>query len=262
MKLPVWFVDAFCTSEPFSGNPAAVCLLDRWLADGLMQSIAAQHNLSETAFLLREGDAYSIRWFSPSAEVRLCGHATLASGFVVRAFVEPGVDEVRFVSAGGRLRVLPDAEHDLSLELTADPPIPMLPPLAGLGEVLGVEPVEVVRGLMCPIAILPGEEDVRSARVEIHGLAALTPRLAITAPGKDVDFVSRFFAPDLGVAEDPVTGSAHAMLVPLWSRRLARPRLHARQLSARGGELFCEDGGDRVRLAGRTRLYLRGEIEL
>jgi len=261
VKIPIWFVDAFCTSEPFSGNPAAVCILDRWLPDETMQAIGAQNNLSETAFLVRdEHEGYRIRWFTPTVEVRLCGHATLASGFVVRAFVERDASEVRFVSASGRLRVLVQEEH-LALDFPADRPI-AVPQLEGLADVLGGEPIEIHRGLFCPIAVLASEADVRATRVDPAKLAAVTPRLSITARGDAVDFVSRFFAPDAGIPEDPATGAAHTMLTPLWSERLGKAQLHALQLSPRGGELWCADGGDRVRIGGRTRLYLHGEIEV
>ena len=260
MKLPIWIVDAFCTSAPFSGNPAAVCPLDQWLPDSTMQAIAAQNNLSETAFLVPEGQGYRIRWFTPTIEVPLCGHATLASACVVREFLRPGIAELHLWSASGRLTVLVEGER-LVLDFPADRPRPMKP-LPPIVEVLGIEPMEMVEASLCPIAILRSEQQVRQARVDISRLATLATHLSITARGDDVDFVSRFFAPGAGIPEDPVTGAAHTMLAPLWAERLGKTKLHARQLSARGGELWCEDRGDRTRIGGRARLYLRGEIEV
>jgi PhzF family phenazine biosynthesis protein len=261
MKIPIWIVDAFCTSEPFSGNPAAVCILDRWLPDETMQAIGAQNNLSETAFLVRdEYDGYRIRWFTPTVEVTLCGHATLASGYVVREVVERGVSEVRFSSASGNLLVVVSDDR-LALDFPADRPI-ALPTLEGLADVLGGEPVETHRGLLGPIAVLRSESEVKRISIDAAKVLAVTPRLSVTAPGDEVDFVSRFFAPGAGILEDPVTGAAHTMLTPYWADRLGKQRLHARQLSARGGELWCDDGGHRVRIGGRTRMYLHGEIEI
>jgi PhzF family phenazine biosynthesis protein len=260
MKLPLWIVDAFCTSEPFSGNPAAVCPLDQWLSNPTMQAIAAQNNLSETAFLVPEGKGYRIRWFTPTIEVPLCGHATLASGYVVREFLQPGTREIHFQSASGALKVLVEGER-LVLDFPADRPKPAWVP-AALADAIEVTPVEVLRGEIALIAVLRSEEQVRQARPDIAKLAAVTPKLSITARGDDVDFVSRFFAPGAGIPEDPVTGAAHTMLTPLWAERLGKTQLHARQLSVRGGELWCEDRGDRVRVGGRARLYLRGEIEV
>jgi predicted PhzF superfamily epimerase YddE/YHI9 len=250
----MWVVDAFY-SGAFTGNPAAVCPLERWLDDPTLQAIAAQNNLSETAFLVRRSAAYHIRWFTPTTEVPLCGHATLASAYVVREFLQPGVDPVKLLSASGELRVLSEGKLlvlDFPAERAAPAPVP-----AGLGDALGLEPLGFWDASPAPVALLETEADVRRARV-----VTLLPRLAITAAGDEVDFVSRFFAPGAGIAEDPVTGAAHCALTPFWARRLGRSRLHARQLSPRGGELFCEDRGERVRIGGRARLYLRGEIEI
>jgi len=260
VKLPLWIVDAFCTSTPFSGNPAAVCPLDQWLPDAAMQAIAAQNNLSETAFLVREREGYGIRWFTPTIEVPICGHATLASGYAVREFLQPGSGEVRFSSASGELRVLIDGER-LVLDFPADRPEPASVP-TGLVEALGAEPIDVLQAEIAMIAILPSEQHVRHTRPDIARLATVVPRLSITARGDEADFVSRFFAPGAGIPEDPVTGAAHTMLTPLWAERMGKSQLHAVQLSARGGELWCEDRGDRVRVGGRARLYLRGEIEV
>jgi predicted PhzF superfamily epimerase YddE/YHI9 len=267
VKLPIWIVDAFCTREPFSGNPAAVCPLDQWLPDATMQAIAAQNNLSETAFLVREGDGYRIRWFTPTTEVPLAGHPTLASAYVIREFLEPGIGEVRFISAGGKLRVLADGER-LVLDFPANRP-KLVPIPNGLRDALGVEPVAFFAAAgtdLYPVAVLGNAAEVREVRVEIPRLRMLVPVLGpvlgITAKGDDVDFVSRFFAPGSGIDEDPVTGSLHTILTPFWAERLGKTHLHARQVSARGGELWCEDRGDRVRIGGRARLYLRGEIEV
>jgi predicted PhzF superfamily epimerase YddE/YHI9 len=259
MKTPIYQVDAFA-SRVFGGNPAAVCPLGAWLPDGTLQAIAAENNLSETAFIVaRDGD-YEIRWFTPTTEVDLCGHATLASAFIVFTELEPSRQQVLFRSRGGPLGVERDADL-LRLDLPARPASPCPPP-AGLAVALGREPEEVwlARALM---AVFADEETVRDLRPDMAGIRALEAYATIvTAPGRDCDFVSRFFAPSHGIAEDPVTGSAHCTLVPYWARRLGRSRLQARQVSARGGELQCEDRGDRVALAGRAVKYLEGWIEL
>jgi PhzF family phenazine biosynthesis protein len=260
MKLRLFQVDAFA-SRVFSGNPAAVVPLERWLDDATLQAIAAENNLSETAFFVGSGGAYHIRWMTPAAEVDLCGHATLASAFVVFNVVEPGRTEVTFQSLSGRLRV--EAEGDrLALDFPSSSSRPLERTATAVAEALGGGPVAVLEALDL-MAVYERESDVRALAPDMPKLAAFRSTGVIaTAPGSDCDFVSRFFAPGVGIPEDPVTGRAHCSLVPYWSKRLGRTSLFARQVSKRGGELWCEDRGERVRIAGRAALYLEGTIEL
>jgi PhzF family phenazine biosynthesis protein len=237
-----------------------VCPLERWLPDATLQAIAAENNLSETAYFVGSAGEYEIRWFTPATEVDLCGHATLASAHVILERLEPGLSEVHFGSRSGPLRVLRDGDR-LSLDFPARPPEPCSPP-PGLAEALGRAPREVWAARDY-LAVFEAEEEVRRLRPDFAALATLDRfALIVTAPGSDCDFVSRFFAPAKGVPEDPVTGSAHCTLVPYWARRLGRTRLAARQVSARGGELACELAGDRVRIAGHAADYLEGTIEV
>ena len=259
MRIPIYQVDAF-TGEVFHGNPAAVCPLERWLDEPLMQAIAAENNLSETAFVVARGRDYDIRWFTPAAEVDLCGHATLASAWVVFNWLDAMRTSVTFHSKSGPL-VVERAGELLAMEFPARPAAACEPP-AGLSEALGVTPRETLlsRDLL---AVLEGEAEVRALAPDFGRIKALGfHAVCVTAPGRDCDFVSRFFAPLIGVPEDPVTGSAHCMLIPYWARRLGKKTLHARQVSARGGELFCEDLGARVIIAGRAAPYLAGSIEV
>jgi PhzF family phenazine biosynthesis protein len=259
MRIPIFQVDAF-TDRVFSGNPAAVCPLDAWLPDTTLQAIAAENNLSETSFLLGRGGDYRIRWFTPAIEVDLCGHGTLASAHVIFRHLEPAVDEVRFASRSGPLAVR--RQGDLlrmdfpALEATR------CPPPAGLEDALGARPDEVWRARDV-MAVFENEDEVRSLCPDMSRLAAVDAfGVMATAPGRTVDFVSRFFAPAEGIPEDPVTGSAHCTLVPYWARRLGKTSFHSRQVSARGGELFCELLGSRVAIAGRAVTYLQGTIEV
>jgi len=259
VDIPIYIVDAF-TPRLFKGNPAAVCPLERWLDDGVMQSVAFENNLSETAFFVREGDGYRIRWFTPRSEVGLCGHATLASAHVIFTEMDPTRDLVVFDSAGGPLSVRREAEF-LAMDFPSLPPRPAIPP-QGLVEGLGVPPLEVLEGGDY-LAVYACEEDVKNIAPDMDLLKDLPLRgVIVTAPSDRCDFVSRFFAPGLGVNEDPVTGSAHCELVPYWSARLGKRDLHAIQVSERTGELFCRDNGDRVAISGRAVTYLRGRITL
>lgn len=260
MQVPIFQLDAF-TGELFRGNPAAVCPLDDWLDDDRLQAIAAENNLSETAFFIPEGDEYGLRWFTPTAEVDLCGHATLASAWVIFHRISPERASVKFGTRGGEL-VVERVGDLLSMDFPARPAEPKEAPRA-LVEGLGVEPLEVLAAARDYLVVLENEEDVRKLKPDFNRLRTLD-RLGIivTAAGTGCDFVSRFFAPGVGVPEDPVTGSAHCTLIPYWASRLEPGdrggQLHARQISARGGELFCEDLGDRVKIAGRAVLYLEG----
>jgi len=260
MKLRLYHVDAFA-SRAFAGNPAAVVPLERWLDDATLQSIAAENNLSETAFFVGGGGEYHIRWMTPADEVDLCGHATLASAFVIFSEIEAGRAEVRFRSKSGPLRVSAEGER-LALDFPSRPPAPAETSLAALAAALGARP-SVALASRDYLAVFGTEDEVRSLRPDMARVAALD-RMAViaTAPGRDCDFVSRFFAPAVGVPEDPVTGSAHCTLVPYWAGRLGRKSLFARQVSARGGELWCEDRGERVSIAGHCVRYLEGTIEV
>jgi PhzF family phenazine biosynthesis protein len=259
MKLPLYQVDAF-SAQSFGGNPAAVVPLERWLDDRTLQAIAGENNLAETAFFVREPGGYRIRWFTPQVEVDLCGHATLAAAHVLFEHLESGLGEIAFASRSGTLRVVQQGGR-LALDFPAMPGARRDPP-AGLAEALGGAPRELLAA-MDWMAVFETEAEVRALRPDFRALAAYETRGVIaTAPGNDVDFVSRFFAPRVGVDEDPVTGSAHCMLVPFWAGRLERSSLRARQISARGGELWCELKGDRVQIAGHAALYLQGTITI
>ena len=264
MQVPIFQLDAF-TGELFRGNPAAVCPLDEWPEVGLLQAIAAENNLSETAFFIPDGDEYGLRWFTPTAEVDLCGHATLASAWVVFHRLARERASVTFRTRGGELVV--EREGDLlAMDFPSRPAEPKDAPRA-LVEGLGVEPKEVLAAARDYLVVLENEEDVRKLKPDFNRLRT-RDRLGIivTAAGTGCDFVSRFFAPGVGVPEDPVTGSAHCTLIPYWTTRLERDDpsapLHARQISTRGGELFCRDLGERVKIAGRAVLYLEGTIHV
>lgn len=261
MRIPYYQLDAFASSV-FSGNPAGVCLLEGWLDDRTLQAIATENNLSETAFLVCEGDRYRLRWFTPTVEVDLCGHATLASAFVVFTHVDPSRDEVVFESVSGTLNV--SRENDL---LVMDFPARRADPCGCLPETLvaalGAEPEEVLVASRDLLAVFSDERSVKDLRPDMSLVAQLEQKgIIVTAPGEETDFVSRFFAPSLGVPEDPVTGSAHSTLTPYWADRLGKSKLHGVQLSQRGGELFCEYRGQRVDIGGRVAPYLEGWITL
>jgi PhzF family phenazine biosynthesis protein len=259
MKIPIYQIDAF-TSRIFSGNPAAVCPLKRWLEDSLLQAIAQENNLSETAFFVPEKNGYHIRWFTPVAEVDLCGHATLAAAFVIFNHLEPSSAKVRFNSRSGDLTVV-EEEGLLSMDFPSQPPVRCEAPKA-LIDGLGREPVEVLRSEDY-VAVFSGEDEIRELQPDMGMLRKLDLRgVMVTAKGSNVDFVSRFFAPKFGVDEDPVTGSAHCALTPYWAGRLNKKNLHAHQVSQRGGELFCKDCGDRVSISGRAAMFMEGSITI
>ncbi|MEE8203199.1 MAG: PhzF family phenazine biosynthesis protein [Alphaproteobacteria bacterium] len=259
MKIPLYQVDAF-TGRVFGGNPAAVCPLEDWLDDATMQAIALENNLSETAFFVDRGDAFDLRWFTPAAEVDLCGHATLATAFVL--FSELGIegDAVDFETRSGRLTVRREGDK-LVMDFPALPPRPCDVP-EGFAAALGRAPVEMLENDKL-MAVYESEAEVVGLKPDMGGVAALPGDGVIaTAPGEAVDFVSRYFAPKHAIPEDPVTGSAHCVLTPYWAERLERQRLSARQVSARGGELECEMRGARVLIAGRAVKYMEGIIEV
>jgi PhzF family phenazine biosynthesis protein len=261
MRLPLYQVDAF-TDSVFGGNPAAVCPLTAWLPDAIMQAIAAENNLAETAFFVPEGGDYALRWFTPTVEVDLCGHATLASGHVLFHFMEPRRQSVRFrTMKAGTLTVNRRADL-LEMDFPARPASPIEPP-SDLLAALGGKPREVLRA-RDHLVVYESAAEVKALDPDLAALVKLDCWAAIvTAPGENgVDFVSRFFAPKQGIPEDPVTGSSHCTLVPYWAKRLGKNALEARQVSRRGGALSCAHHGNRVSIAGRATLYLEGQILL
>lgn len=259
MKNPIFQVDAF-TSVLYTGNPAAVCPLRDWPKDDILQAIAQENNLSETAFFVRDKRGYHIRWFTPAAEVDLCGHATLASAYVILKYIEKELDRVIFHSKSGELKVS-QKEDLLCMDFPSQPPEPCKAPLE-LIEGLGKKPEFVLRSEDY-LAVYADAEDVQGLDPNMNLLKKVDLRgIIVTAKGDDCDFVSRFFAPKLGVNEDPVTGSAHCALTPFWSKQLNKKKLHALQLSKRGGELFLEDLGDRVVISGNAALYMEGVIDI
>ena len=260
MKIPYYQVDAF-TSSVFSGNPAGVCLLDKWPNDSILQSIATENNLSETAFIVKNEKGYDIRWFTPKIEVDLCGHATLASAFVVFKYVDSSLVSVQFESKSGLLIV--NRENDLlSMDFPSRKPSPCTVPQE-LIDGIGAEPLEVLRSHRDYLAVFTSEEQIKSIQPNMEQLLKLDCLgIIVTAQGTGSDFVSRVFAPRAGISEDPVTGSTHSTLIPYWAKRLRKSDLHAFQLSKRGGELYCKDKGDRVIIAGHAVTYLEGTISI
>ena len=260
MKIFYYQVDAF-TGSVFSGNPAGVCLLDDWLEDEILQSIAAENNLSETAFVIEEGDSYGLRWFTPVVEIDLCGHATLATAFVLLEHIVPSKDRVTFHSKSGVLSV---ARMDtmLAMDFPSRPAQPCQTP-ERLVKALGQKPRETRFSVRDCMAVFDTEQQVYTLRPDMQALCEIDAAgVIVTAPGTQSDFVSRFFAPREGIPEDPVTGSAHSTLIPYWAERLQKSTLHALQISKRGGELFCENHGDRVQIAGKAALFLQGTITI
>ena len=261
MPLTIYQVDAF-TETVFGGNPAAVIPLTSWLDDRLMQQIAMENNLSETAFFVKEDEAYHIRWFTPEYEIDLCGHATLASAFVIKNFVEPHIQEIHFTTQkAGPLKTFA-GEGLYTLDFPARMPQPTETP-KNLLESLGVmTAVEVLRSRDY-FVVLPDEEAVRSVEPDYNLMKTLdTIGVIVTAKGKSADVVSRCFYPGLGIQEDPVTGSAHCNVVPYWSQKLHTTKLTCHQLSVRGGVLQCELAGDRVLMSGNCVLYMQGTLNI
>ncbi len=262
MEIPYYHIDAF-TGAVFSGNPAGVCLLGEWLADELLQAIAAENRLSETAFLVGGGTDYMLRWFTPEAEVDLCGHATLAAAFVLHGHTGLGSEEIiSFKTLSGILQV--GREGDLfSLDFPARPGR-RVPATDILTAALGARPEEVylARDILAVFGDRPAVEQLRPDFARLAELDCLGIIATALDDRGEADFVSRFFAPGVGVPEDPVTGSSHSTLIPYWAARLNKDRLHAQQISKRGGELFCKNQGERVVISGRAVEYLSGSIHL
>jgi PhzF family phenazine biosynthesis protein len=260
MELPIYQIDAFARAI-FQGNPAAVCPLDKWLPDATLQAIAAENNLAETAYYVREGDRYGLRWFTPTVEVDLCGHATLAAASVILEHRrELDGCRVTFDSRGGELAV--EREGDLYALDFPSRPAQELPSDPAIEAALGAQPTRVLGARDC-LCVFESEQQVRALKPDMSRVAAAGFfAFIVTAPGSDCDFVSRFFAPKQGIPEDPVTGSAHSTLIPYWAGRLGKTKMFARQISERGGELWCEDRGSRVKIAGRAVKYLEGRLTI
>lgn len=271
MKLRLWQADAFA-EKAFAGNPAAMVPLEKWLPDAVMQSIALENNLSETAFFVKYGDGlYGLRWFTPAAEVDLCGHATLTSAWLIFREIAPDLKTVQFETRSGSLTVERSDDGRHRMFLPADPVSSFAAPdgfEAAIGDALGVKPPKEVHIGRYVLAVWDDVAAIKAIR--LGDLAPILRSagvwgLVATAGGPQAapyDFVSRFFAPDKGVPEDPVTGSAHCALVPFWAKRLGKPHLHAYQASQRSGDILCTDNGATVTLSGACRPYLTGEIEI
>jgi len=258
-------VDVF-TDKLFGGNPAGVCVLDKWLADDILQSIAAENNLSETAFLVRQDGYYDLRWFTPSIEVELCGHATMASAFVLFDETEQTASELKFKTKSGVLSV--SKGNDLFCLDFPSRPVSIYPTYQTFEKAFNVKPVAVYKAVDF-LVLLNNEEELRKINPDFTMLKNIKEDagidndcfgIIVTAKGNDCDFVSRFFAPNAGIDEDPVTGRAHCSLIPFWSERFNKTKLTAKQLSKRGGVLYCEDCGERVKIGGKAVRYLKGRI--
>lgn len=266
MKLRMFQIDAF-TSDVFAGNPAAVCPLEDWLDASRMQAIAAENNLSETAFFVPTKEGYDLRWFTPTTEVELCGHATLASGYVIFNYLEDASRTIRFSTRSGPLTV-EQQNGLLSMNFPMRKPEPCITPSLELVRGLGRAPEQFLsygesENSGYYVAVFQTEDEVRRLIPDVSVLAQLGGMIVIvTAPGNKVDFVSRCFAPSFGIDEDPVTGSTHCVLAPYWGDRLGKERFHAQQVSTRGGEIFCELLGNRVSIAGNAVCYLEGTIDI
>jgi PhzF family phenazine biosynthesis protein len=260
MKIKQFVVDAFAR-KPFTGNPAGVCLLDQWIDDSAMQNIAMENNLAETAFVVGANGEFHIRWFTPVVEVDLCGHATLATAHVIFQYTDYSSSEIAFQSRSGILKVRKESDR-LVLNFPADTfrkselsdAI-----LAGIGE----RPKEIYFGKTDYMLVYDNEGQIQNLTPDFNIIARAKARgIIVTAKGDSVDFVSRFFAPQSGINEDPVTGSAHTTLIPYWSERLKKPELTAKQISARGGDLYCKNLKERVEIAGNAITYLEGYINI
>jgi PhzF family phenazine biosynthesis protein len=260
MNLTIYQVDAF-TRKVFAGNPAAVCPLQEWLPDDVMQKIALENNLAETAFFVKKNGVYEIRWFTPAVEINLCGHATLGSAFVIFNYLDTGAEQIKFYS---------HLSGDLSVEKQGDRFVLDFPRygltetviLQEIVEAVGAMPKQVweTQGNMAML-LFDSEDAIKNIAPDMSALGKLQyDEIIVTARGEHADFVSRMFAPRIGIPEDPVTGAIHCSLIPYWARQLGKEKLYARQLSARGGELFCELNGERVKIGGNAALYLKGEI--
>jgi PhzF family phenazine biosynthesis protein len=255
-----YVVDAF-TENVFEGNPAAVCVMEEWLSDNLMQKIAMENNLSETAFAVKEGDGYRLRWFTPGGEIDLCGHATLATAYIIANYYEGNVEKITFQTMSGELVVVKNGElYEMDFPSRMPEPFILTEEMV---DALGVQPIETYLGRDL-MFVLEKEEDVQNAKPDFSKIKNLPDGLgvSITAKGETYDFVSRCFFPKLNVNEDPVCGSAHCNFIPYWSKRLSKEKMVARQLSERGGTLYCKAEGDRVKISGTATLYSIADLQV
>ena len=260
MKLTIYQVDAF-TSKVFGGNPAAVIPLQSWLDENLMQKIALENNLSETVFFVKQDEGYHIRWFTPTLEIDLCGHATLASAYIIKTFLEPHVQEITFTTQKAGILKTYSKDGMYTLDFPSRmPAVTSAPPI--LFESLGITTAIDVLKSRDYFVVLPNEEAIKNMEPDFSLMKELNAGVIITAKGHSADIVSRFFYPAAGIDEDPVTGSAHCNLIPYWSEKLGTTKIYAKQLSKRGGELWCEYKGDRVLMSGHCVLFMTGEISI
>lgn len=260
MKITLYHVDAF-TDQMFSGNPAAVCVIPEWLPDDQLHNIAKENNLPVTAFIVRENDAYHIRWITPEYELDICGHGSLSAGYVIFNYIDPSLQKVDFHS---RIEVLPVIRNGDLVTLNFPAKNIELCSLPLLEQGLGLAPKEIYqhKNERC-IAVFDTEQEVKLLRPDMQILKKLEHRgISVTAPGIEVDFVSRTFYPQKAISEDPATGASHCLLVPYWSNRLNKTEFHAKQVSQRGGEIFCQYQGGRVLISGKTVMYMQGIIEV
>ncbi|TVZ16304.1 PhzF family phenazine biosynthesis protein [Maribacter sp. MAR_2009_72] len=262
MKQKIYQIDAF-TKELFGGNPAAVCILKEWLSNDLMQKIAAENNLAETAFAVQKDDHYELRWFTPEIEVDLCGHATLATAFVLYNYYGFKENTLKFISPrSGELIVEKNEQGTLTMDFPTDE-LKQVSEQNNITEAIGKKPLETYKGKTDYMLVYETQTEIEAMTPNFHLLNELDCRgVIITSKGNEVDFVSRFFAPQCGIPEDPVTGSAHTTLTPYWSKKLNKKSLSAKQLSERGGDIQCEYLGDRVKISGNAVCYLIGEINI
>ena len=260
MNFTLYQIDAF-TDTLFKGNPAAVIPLDQWIDEDLMQNLALENNLAETVFFVPKQDDFEIRWFTPAAEINLCGHATLASAYVLFNILGYKKATITFHSKSGSLVVTRSGEM-ISMDFPSWKPEKIYEYPEGLEQVLGVKEIVGVYKHRDLLVEVNGEKDVRDAQPDFTAIKKTGYKIILTAPGKDVDFVSRFFAPTVGIDEDPVTGSAHSQLIPFWSEKLGKSTMEAKQLSQRGGHLLVEQNGERVKMGGKCVYYMKGEIIL
>ena len=262
MKQKIYQIDAF-TTKLFGGNPAAVCILEKWLETDLMQQIAAENNLAETAYAVKKDDHYELRWFTPEIEVDLCGHATLATAFTLYNYYGYNENTLRFISPrSGELLVQKSESGLLTMDFPTDDVTPVSEQI-NISEAVGKQPLETFKGKTDYMLIYESQEEIEAIKPNFHLLNKLDCiGVIVSAKGNEVDFVSRFFAPQCGIPEDPVTGSAHTTLTPYWSEQLNKKLLTAKQLSERGGDIECEYHGDRVKISGNGVCYLIGEIEI
>ena len=262
MKLTLYQVDAF-TDHVFGGNPAAVCILEDWLASSLMQQIAEENNLAETAFVVQRNSSFEIRWFTPETEVDLCGHATLATAYVLFNHYGYTENTIRFISPrSGPLSVKKGLNGFMTMDFPTDD-IVALQIDTKITKAIGLTPLRMIKGKTDYLLIYNSQQEIEVIQPNFHLLDQLDCRgVIVSSPGEQVDFVSRFFAPKCGIPEDPVTGSAHTTMIPYWAKTLGKTKLRAKQLSKRGGELDCEYHGDRVNISGKAVLYLIGEMSI